>query len=310
MIDRRTFIAKNFFSLSGFFLSPSVHDFFSLPGQNKRLVIVYNEGFHLKMHEYLDSRKAEERIASQVSKLMLLRRIREEGFPVLLIDGGNLICPFTSDTYPKIDSQLIAATWMHYDAAIPGESELSSGTDVWKKMAGEQNFHWLACNYAVTDTPLEKLVKPFMVKDLGGMRIGITGIGMQPGEGVRANGWEAVDFIPPVIALNRTAAVLKERGCNWVVCFNHGGIRNNQTNSIDALLAKESEQVDLIVGCHSRFTASGIRLYTNKSGKKTAVFQITEQENFLARIDLFLPVKGGNKTLTFNELTAIKKNAE
>jgi hypothetical protein len=79
---------------------------------------------------------------------------------------------------------------------------------------------------------------------------------------------------------------------------------------MDALLAKESEQVDLIVGCHTRFTASGIRLYTNKSGKKTAVFQITEQENFLARIDLFLPVKGGNKTLTSNELTAIKKNAE
>jgi hypothetical protein len=79
---------------------------------------------------------------------------------------------------------------------------------------------------------------------------------------------------------------------------------------MDAWLAKESEQVDLIFGCHARYPASGVRLYTNKSGNKTAVIQISEQENFLARIDFNLSVKGGNKTLTFNELSTQKKNAE
>jgi 5'-nucleotidase len=310
MIDRRKFIAKNFFSLSGFFLPRCVHDFSDRKGVNKRCVIVYDEGFHPKSHEYLDAKDIEESIAQHVSKLKLLNRIREEGFPVVMIDGGNRICSLTANNFSPIDSDYAIPSLVQYDAAIPGESELVSGIDVWNKIAGQLNFFWLACNYVVRDTPWEKIVKPFLVKDFGGVRLGITGIGMQQDQQAVAHGWESVEFIPPAIALNRTAAVLKEKGCDWVVCFNHGNSNFNQPNSMDAWLAKESEQVDLIFGCHTRYSASGVRLYTNKSGKKTAVIQISEQENFLARIDLILPEKGGNKSLTFNELTTRKKNAE
>lgn len=310
MIDRRKFIAQNFFSLSGFFLPRSELDFSDSKGNNKRCVIVYDEGLHLKLHEYVDGKETEDRIAQQVARLKLLNRIREEGFPVLLIDGGNRMCPSTAHHFSPIDSDNSIAALMKYDAAIPGESELASGIEVWEKIARQANLYWLACNYVVRDTPFEKLVKPYMVKDFGGIRIGITGIGMQQGVRSFAHGWESVEFIPPAIALNRTAAVLKEKGCDWVICFNHGGSNFNQHNSMDAWLAKESEQVDLIVGCHTRYSATGVRLYTNKSGKKTAVIQISAQENFLARIDLNLPGNGGNKSLTFNEVSTSKKNAE
>lgn len=310
MIDRRTFIAKNFFSLLGLFQSVGVLDFSAFQGKYKRCVIVYSDGMHPKLHEEMQEAKAEERIALNLAKMKLIQSIREEGFPVILVDGGNMICPLTSNNFPEVDSEYTITSLMQYDAAIPGESELASGIHVWKKIAHQIKISWLACNYIVKDTPFEKLVKPFIVKDFGGIRIGITGIGMEQREGAMINGWETVQFIPPVIALNRTAAVLKERGCDWIICFNHGSNNFKQTNSMDAMLAKESELVDLIFGCHVRNSIPVIRLYTNKSGKKTAVFQINDQENFLARFDLILPVKGGNKGLTFNELTQLKKNAE
>jgi 5'-nucleotidase len=310
MINRRNFIAKNFFSLTGFFLPRCVEDFSIRKVINNRFVLVYTEGLHLKLHEYGDGKEAEERIAQQVAKLKALNRIREEGFPVVLIGGGNMMCPSTANNFSTIESEFTNPSLLQYDAAIPGESELASGVEVWTKIAGQVNFFWLACNYVVRDTPFEKLVKPFIVKDFGGMRIGITGIGMQQGERGFAHGWESVEFIPPALALNRTAAVLKEKGCDWVVCFNHGGSNFDLRNSMDAWLAKESEQVDLIIGCHTRYPASGVRLYTNKSANKTAVIQISEQKNFLARIDFNLSVKGGNKSLTFNELSTSKKNAE
>ncbi|MCA6487019.1 MAG: hypothetical protein IM534_04095, partial [Chitinophagaceae bacterium] len=87
MINRRNFIAKNFFSLSGFFLPRCVEDFSIRKFINNRFVLVYAEGLHLKLHEYVDSKEAEERIAQQVAKLKVLNRIREEGFPVVLIGG-------------------------------------------------------------------------------------------------------------------------------------------------------------------------------------------------------------------------------
>lgn len=310
MIDRRKFITQNFFSLTGFFLPRYVKNFTDRKVKINRCVLVYGEGVHLKWHEYEDSKEAEERIAQQVAKLKLLNRIREEGFPVILIDGGNMMCPVASNNFSAIDADYTNAASMQYDAVIPGESELASGIEVWEKTAEQVNFFWLACNYVVRDTPFDKLVKPFLIKDFGRIRIGIIGLGMQQGERGLAHGWESVEFIPPAIALNRTAAVLKEKGCDWVICFNHADSNFNQRHAMDAWLAKESEQVDLIVGCHTRSSASGVRLYTNKSGKKTAVIQISEQDNFLARIDLNLPEKGGNKSLTFNELTTLKKNAE
>jgi len=309
-ISRRQFFRKNILGMAAFFF-PSVRTEFSSPkSQFRRLVILYGYGLRSNLNLNLVPQGEDKRIRLLAARARWVDRIRAEGHTVIYIDGGDLISPDLETDFLNHTPELLFLKEIKCDAIIPGEFELALGIDRWEKIAAENKFFWLACNYFIQSLPLQNYVKPFLVLNRGGIRIGITGVGME-GKGIITTEDEAkIEFMHPLHSLNNAGTYLKRRGCEIVICFLHGMNDFSEGSIKEIMSTKEIQNIDLVIGCHGKNSFTNPRLYTNKFGKNILYIQLLGQDNYLGRIDLFLPEKGGNKTLSFNEILTIKKNAE
>lgn len=293
------------------FFSPPVRAEFSSPKRPfRRLVILYSYGLGSNQDLNLVSQGENNRIRLLVARAQWVDRIRAEGHTVIYIDGGDLISPGLESDFLNHIPELLYLKEIKCDAIIPGEFELALGIDRWEKIATENKFFWLACNYLIYSSPLQDYVKPFLVLNRSGIRIGIIGVGME-GRNICTTEDEArIEFMHPLHSLKNASTHLQRKGCDLVICFLHGVTNFREGIMTEILESKEIQNIDLVIGCHGNNSFQAPRLYTNKFGRNTLYIQLLGQKKYLGRIDLFLPEKGGNKTLTFNEIITVKKNAE
>ena len=64
---------------------------------------------------------------------------------------------------------------MHYDAMTVGNHEFNFGLDVMWKAKSESHFPWLAANIKQTYADGVQFIRPYVIKELAGIRIGIVG---------------------------------------------------------------------------------------------------------------------------------------
>jgi 5'-nucleotidase/UDP-sugar diphosphatase len=106
------------------------------------------------------------------------------------------------------------------------------------------------------DDTLEELfrkgiVKPYIVKEIQGIRIGIFGILGKDAAEVSPLA-RPMKFRDPIETSHEMVKILREKEkADWVICLSHGGLRENKSFSEDDRLAKEVPGIDLIVGGHS-----------------------------------------------------------
>jgi 5'-nucleotidase len=95
------------------------------------------------------------------------------------------------------------------------------------------------------------LVKPYVVREIQGIRIGIFGILGKDAAEVSPFA-RPMKFRDPIEASREMVKILREKEkVDWVICLSHGGLRENKSLSEDDRLAKEVPGIDLIVGGHS-----------------------------------------------------------
>lgn len=93
--------------------------------------------------------------------------------------------------------------------------------------------------------PAEGLVKPYIILERFGLRIGVFGLGAKPDGLIQADKCEGVVYKDPVQVSNETAALLKSEGCDVVVCLSHLGIQT------DERLIADTRNIDVVLGGHS-----------------------------------------------------------
>jgi len=95
------------------------------------------------------------------------------------------------------------------------------------------------------------MVKPYVIKEIQGIRIGIFGIFGKDAAEVSPFA-RPMKFRDPIETSREMLKTLKEKEkVHWVICLSHGGLRENKSFSEDDRLAKEVPGIDLIVGGHS-----------------------------------------------------------
>jgi len=95
------------------------------------------------------------------------------------------------------------------------------------------------------------LVKPTIVREIQGIRIGIFGVLGKDAAEVSPFA-RPVKFRDPIEASREMVKTLRENEkVDWVICLSHGGLSENKSLSEDDRLAKEAPGIDLIVGGHS-----------------------------------------------------------
>ncbi len=95
------------------------------------------------------------------------------------------------------------------------------------------------------------LVKPYIIKEIQGIRIGFYGILGKDAAEVSPFA-RPVKFRDPIETSREMVKILREKEkVDLVICLSHGGLREKKSLSEDDRLAKEVPGIDLIVGGHS-----------------------------------------------------------
>lgn len=234
----------------------------------------------------------------------LIRRIRKEHPNVVLIDSGDTIqgSPLESFHSRKNnappDPMMLGMSSLDYDAMTVGNHEYNFGLKVLEKARSEAKFPWLSAN--TYDTKTQKPhYKPYIVKELAGVRIGILGL-TTPGVPNWDNppNYAGLEFHEPVSEARKWVAILREQEkADVVVVAMHMGLAEDlRTGEINPgqvpheneaiAIAKEVPGIDLIFMGHTHRDVPS--LYLNG----VLLTQANHWGRHLARADLYLQKAG------------------
>ena len=125
------------------------------------------------------------------------------------------------------------------------------------------------------------IVRPYMVLERGGIRIGFFGIMGKDAAEVAVFA-SPVRFEDPVSAAKRIVNVLRDRErVDMVICLSHSGLSEDKDRSEDEILAREVEGIDIIISGHSHTKTNGA-LQVNK----TIIVQAWEYGKHLGVLDI------------------------
>ncbi|MGH9780422.1 MAG: bifunctional metallophosphatase/5'-nucleotidase [Candidatus Acidiferrales bacterium] len=163
----------------------------------------------------------------------LVETIRATAPNVLLLDCGDTIegTPlayyFNVKEPTRPNPEIAVFNAMHYDAMAVGNHEFNFGERVMWKAKRESHFPWLAANLKETYTSGVPYFQPYIIKKIGGVRVGIVGF-VTPG----VPRWEipshyrGYTFEPIVDAARRVIPEVRAK-CDLLVVIMHSGLDHN-----------------------------------------------------------------------------------
>lgn len=209
------------------------------------------------------------------ARAVLIDSLRSVNPNTLLLDAGDMWqgSPYFNMFGGRLEVQ--AYNLMGYDVVTLGNHEFDNGVDSLAARMAEMNFDVVCANYDFGTTPLSQYVKPYVVIDRNGWRVGIIGVSVNPAGLISEKNIDGIEYDDPVIAVNKYAALLKQRErCDMVIVLSHLGFHNDGSllNPADDELAALSNNVDLILGGHTH-PMHGVRNIVDLSGDTVTVLQ-------------------------------------
>jgi len=169
-------------------------------------------------------------------------------------------------------------------------------------------FPFLCTNYDFSDTPLNTKTQPYKIFEKGGIKIGVFGVGIELQGLVDKKLYGNTIYSDPVVKANYYAHFLKEeKKCDLVICLSHLGYQYKEEKISDELLAKQSGNIDLILGGHTHtFLDEPVR-YRNRVGKEILVAQVGWAGIKLGRIDYYFEKNSKKKDVVGTTLKISEK---
>lgn len=218
----------------------------------------------------------------------LVKQIRKENPNTLLIDAGDVLQGSPYFNFFKGEVEYKAMSAIGYDVGTIGNHEFDNGVDALAAALKFANFDIISANYDVKGTALEGRVKPYVVKTVAGIRIGLFGLGISPVALITPENFKGITYNDPVIVSRNMVKTLREQErCALVVCMSHLGYSANpRRNSIDdGQLAAQVDGIDFIASGHSHLFMEKPVEQTQPCGAKTLIFQVGKSGIYLGRVD-------------------------
>lgn len=276
--------------------------------QPKKLTILHTNDVHSRLDPFPADAGSNAGRGGVAARAALIRRIRSEEEHVLLLDAGDI---FQGTPYFNMfqgEPEIKAMTAMGYDAGVMGNHDFDAGIGNFAdQMATHGRFPIVMCNYDFTGTPMQDRHIPRLIINKGGIRIGITGVGIELDGLVPEQLCGGTKYLDPISHAAREAEYLKKKkGCDLVICLSHLGDQYKDGKVSDENLARETEHIDLIIGGHTHRFFDAPRTYVNKSGGKTVVNQVGWGGLRLGRLD-YVFGSSGRRGLDNSESISIEK---
>jgi 5'-nucleotidase len=234
----------------------------------------------------------------------LVETIRGQEDHVLLLDAGDIFqgTPYFNYFHGRVEYQLMSL--MGYDATTFGNHDFDLGCQNIADQMPHASFDFINCNYNLEDTALakNKKISPYKIYKKGPLKIGVLGVGIALENLVNKTYIHGIIYNDPITSANHFAAILKEdEKCDYIICLSHLGYHYEHTQVSDEILARQSKNIDLIIGGHTHTFLSQPASIANIDGKETLVAQVGWAGIWLGKADIYFT--GYNKKIIQNNST-------
>ncbi len=218
----------------------------------------------------------------------LVRRVRKENSNTLLVDAGDVCQGTPYFNYYKGEVEYKAMSAIGYDAGTLGNHEFDNGVQSLAGALKFANFDLVCCNYDVKGTALEGRIKPYTVKVVGGIRVGLLGTGISPVALITPENFKGITYLDPVTSAREVVKTLREKeNCALVVAMSHlGYYENPRAGQVgDSQVAAQVDGIDFIASGHSHIFMEKPVVVKQPSGGETLVFQVGKSGIYVGRVD-------------------------
>src|SRR5687767_2066744 len=147
------------------------------------------------------------------------------------------------------------------------------------------HFELVSANYDVKGTVLEGRIKPYVVKTLGGIKVGLFGLGVSPVALITPANFKGITYNDPVVAAREVVKTLREKErCALVVAMSHLGYYENGQRG-DSLVASQVDGIDFIAGGHTHTFMKEPVKQKQPCGAETLIFQVGKSGINVGRVD-------------------------
>lgn len=189
---------------------------------------------------------------------------------VMLLHAGDFGQGTSYFTELNGDIEIDVFNAMEFDAVCLGNHEFDNGIDELARRIRNLTVPVVCANYDFADTPLEGLVKPYVILEKAGRKIGVIGLLTDVTSVVDKNIAEQLHYRNPAETANEYAKLLKiDHRCDLVICLTHLGYEGEMYT--DRQLAAETRNVDVIIGGHSHTDLKKIKEIYNLDGEPVAI---------------------------------------
>ena len=280
MINRRTFLTTS--AAFGATLAAFPRDVFSVA--DTVITILHTND----THSQIDPLPANDQYAGKggvARRATLVKQIRKENPNTLLIDAGDVLQGTPYFNFYKGEVEYKAMSAIGYDVGTLGNHEFDNGVEALAAALKFANYEVVSANYDVKGTALESKVKRYVVKTVGGIRIGLFGLGVSPVALITPENFKGVTFIDPVVAAREVVKKLRdEERCTLVVCMSHLGYFADGQRG-DSLVASQIDGIDFIASGHTHTFMKEPVTQAQPCGAKTLIFQVGKSGIYVGRVD-------------------------
>ncbi len=311
MQSRRNFLQQTAIAAGSMLVSSSMLAGVSGQDTFTKLTILHTNDVHSRLEPFPMDGGRNQGLGGVAARAELINKIRLEEEHVLLLDAGDIFQGTPFFNIYKGEPEMKAMAAMRYDATIMGNHDFDAGLENFSTQLQHASFPILMCNYGFIDTPMEHKYAPYKIFKKGKLIIGVTGVGIEMKGLVPDTLAGNTQYLDPIVNVNRVAAKLKkEMGCDMIICLSHLGYKykEDENRVCDLILARETENIDLIIGGHTHTFLDAPVVVKNKTGSDVLINQVGWAGIILGRLD-FEFSRFRNKNLSNAHTVIVGKKA-
>lgn len=257
----------------------------SLDANARKLVILHTNDTHSQIEEIRSGNGIGKGGVHQRAEFFA--RIKAENENVLILDAGDYNQGTPYFTIFKGDLEVQVMNELGYEVVTLGNHEFDNGLDELARRLKNAKYTTVCANYDFTDTPLRDIVKPYVIIERGGLKIGIFGITTDLKTLVAKQNVKGMVYKDAYQVTDATALKLRnELGCDLVIALTHIGYSGYPDQLSDINLAQKTENVDIIIGGHSHTFLKSEKIYKNRAGKDVVIVQAGAQGEYVGQLEI------------------------
>jgi 5'-nucleotidase len=215
-------------------------------------------------------------------------KVKSENKNVLIFDAGdyNQGTPYFTVFRGALEVEIM--NQLGYTAVALGNHEFDNGVEELSGRLKKAKFPTVCANVDFSNTPLEGVVKPYIIIRKGGRKIGVFGLILNLDNLVSKKCREGIVVKDGFETANKVAKMLKEeKKCDLVIALTHIGYSSRNPKVLsDFRLAEHSKNIDIIIGGHSHTFLVTEKIFKNLDNKDVIVLQDGASGEYVGRLDI------------------------